>query len=152
MCYNKVSYGRNIFVKAIYQLLCHVGWRWCPESVGPDPHCLAWRVQKFSGCEGKTTLLGWIGANMANILHVHTKINLKEVFYMWKCLACTLFEVFSPHWNGKTNKSDYCLLLSPLYVWKQQNCALLLNITVTQSWTHLSRRTSRFRLCFFCPR
>lgn len=45
-------------MKVICIMFCHVGWRWCPKSVGVDPHCSAGRVQKFSGCEGKIALLG----------------------------------------------------------------------------------------------
>lgn len=51
--YNKVSCCRNTVVRAICLWLCYVGWRWCPKSMGTDPHCLAGRLQKLSGCEGK---------------------------------------------------------------------------------------------------
>lgn len=40
----------NYVVNAICLFVCPVGWRWRPKSVGADPHCLAGRVQEFSGC------------------------------------------------------------------------------------------------------
>lgn len=35
---------------------CSVGWRWCPESVGPYPDFLANRIQELSGRQGKTDM------------------------------------------------------------------------------------------------
>ena len=51
------GYSRDIVETFVFLLLLHTGRR-CPKSVGSDPHCLAGRVQKFSGCEGKTTEFG----------------------------------------------------------------------------------------------
>lgn len=62
------SYCRNYLLKAVCHLLCHVGWRWRPKSLGADPDCLAGRVQKFSGCEGKTNTLCRMRPNIICVL------------------------------------------------------------------------------------